>query len=210
MKKVLILSALIMLLITLYQINSTYAKYVSEAAGTVTEEIGEWIVRVNNTNIATGTANQAFTISQLTYNSNNYVKQGKIAPGLLGYFDVVIDATDSSVAVVYDVTLDFSQMNLTEAMQFSSLVRVVDGVESATGITRTGISTYTGIVPLADINENKTHTVRVYLEWDDDGTGTNDEDDSEIGTTKNIQVSIPVQVKVSQYQGETITAYQQP
>ncbi len=208
MKKVWILSALIMLLITLYQINSTYAKYVSEAAGTVTEDIGAWIVRVNNTNIATGTANQSFTINQLTYNSNSYVKQGKIAPGLLGYFDITIDATDSSVAVIYDVTLDFSQMNLTEAMQFTRLVRVVDGVESAAGITKTGTSTYTGVIPLSDIQADKTHSVRVYLEWEDDGTGTNDEDDSAIGTVKNVQVSIPVQVKVSQYQGETITAYE--
>ena len=103
MKKIFILSSLIMLLITLYQINTTYAKYVAEAEGTVTEEIGEWIVRVNTTNVATGTLNQAFTINQLSYNSNNYVKQGKIAPGLLGYFEVVIDAALFSTIHNYSI-----------------------------------------------------------------------------------------------------------
>ena len=53
MKKIWILSSLIMLIITLYQINSAYAKYHTEAEGTVEETIGAWIVKVNGTNIAT-------------------------------------------------------------------------------------------------------------------------------------------------------------
>lgn len=207
MKKIWILSALIMLLITLYQINSTYAKYFTEANGIVEETIGAWVVKVNNTNIATEADVENFTINALTYNSNDYVLSGKIAPGLLGYFDVTIDATQASVAVRYDVTIDFSKLNLSDSIKFSKLVRVVDAVESEDGITKTGESTYSGIVSLDDINAGKTNTIRVYLGWEDDGTGTNDEADSVLGTTKDIQVSIPVQVKASQYLGEEIVPY---
>lgn len=202
MRKIWILSALIMLLITFYQINNTYAKYSTQAEGILEESIGKWVVKVNTTNIATGADVQNFTINDLTYNSNNYVLSGKIAPGLLGYFDVEIDATESSVAVRYDVLIDFSKLNLSDSIKFTKLVRVVDGTESEEGITKTGENTYTGVVSLDDIKAGKTNTLRVYLSWEDDGTGVNDEEDSTLGTTKDVQVEIPVQVKASQYLGE--------
>ena len=197
-----------MLLITLYQINSAYAKYSTEAEGIVEETIGAWIVKVNNTNIATEADVQNFTIDALTYNSNDYVLEGKIAPGLSGYFDVTIDATEASVAVRYDVTIDFSKLNISDSIKFTKLVTVVDGVESEEGIIQTDESTYTGVVSLEDILAGKTNTLRVYLSWEDDGTGINDEEDSMLGTNKDIQVSIPVQVKASQYLGEEIIEYQ--
>lgn len=208
MRKIWILSALIMLLITLYQINSAYAKYSTEAEGIVEETIGAWIVKVNNTNIATEADVQNFTIDALIYNSNDYVLEGKIAPGLLGYFDITIDATEASVAVRYDVTIDFSKLNISDSIKFTKLVTVVDGVESEEGIIQTDESTYTGVVSLEDILAGKTNTLRVYLSWEDDGTGINDEEDSMLGTNKDIQVSIPVQVKASQYLGEEIIEYQ--
>lgn len=207
MRKIWILSALIMLLITLYQINSAYAKYSTEAEGIVEETIGAWVVKVNNTNIATEAIVENFTIDALTYNSNDYVLDGKIAPGLSGYFDITIDATEASVAVRYDVTIDFSKLNLSDSIRFTKLVTVIDGVESEEGITQTAESTYTGVITLDDIDAGKTNTLRVYLSWEDDGTGTNDEDDSILGTTKDIQVAIPVQVKASQYLGEEILEY---
>lgn len=207
MKKIWILSALTMLLVTLYQINSTYAKYFTEAEGIVEETIGAWIVKINDTNIATEADIENFTINDLTYNSNDYVLSGKIAPGLLGYFDVTIDATEASVAVRYDVTIDFSQMNLSDSIKFTKLARVVDGNESEDGIIKTAESTYTGIVSLEDIEEGKTNTLRVYLSWEDDGTETNDEKDSILGTDKEAQVTIPVTVKASQYLGENIETY---
>ena len=118
MKKIWILSSLIMILITFYQINQTYAKYSSQAKGTVEEEIGAWIVKINGKNIATEEEVQNFTINQLNYNSNNYVAEGKIAPGLLGYFDIEIDATEASVAVRYDVKIDFASLDISDAINF--------------------------------------------------------------------------------------------
>ncbi len=207
MRKIWILSSLIMLIITLYQINSAYAKYYTEAEGMVEENIGAWIVKVNGTNISTGEDVEEFTINELTYNSNDYVLEGKIAPGLLGYFDVEIDATEASVAVRYDVSINFDQLDLTDSIYFAKLVKVVDDVESTDGIVKTGESTYTGVVSLDDIQNKKTNTIRVYLGWEDDGTGANDEADSELGLQKDIQIPIPVEVKASQYLGEPIEEY---
>ena len=125
---------------------------------------------------------------------------------LEGHFDIVIDATGCSVAVIYDVTIDFSQMNLSDSIKFTKLTTVKDGTESATGI-RSGESTYTGIISLEDIKSEKTTTLRIYVSWEDDGTGKNDEADSLIGTNKDSEVTIPVTVKASQYMGESIAEY---
>lgn len=210
MKKVWILSALIMLIFTFYQIHYTYAKYLTEASGQVQKSIGAWIVKVNGTNIATGTEKEKFVINQLQYNSNNYVLDGKIAPGLMGYFDVEIDATEASVAVIYDISINFSNLDVSDSIKFSKLVKVVDGVEEQTGIVKTGASTYTGTIDLSEIEQGKTVTVRVYIEWQDDKTGVNDEADSVLGNNIDLKVSIPVEVKVSQYMGEEIVEYQEP
>lgn len=210
MKKVWILSALIMIVFTFYQINYTYAKYLTEASGQAQKSIGAWIVKVNGTNISTGTEKQKFEINQLQYNSNNYVLEGKIAPGLMGYFDVEIDATEASVAVVYDISIDFSSLNVSDAIKFSKLVKVIDGVEEQTGIVKTGASTYTGTIDLSEIEQGKTATVRVYIEWEDDKTGVNDEADSILGKQMNLKVPIPVEVTVSQYMGEEIVEYTEP
>lgn len=207
MRKIWILLALIMILITAYQINTTYAKYFTEAQGIVEETIGPWIVKINGTNIATEADVQTFTINDLNYNSNDYVLDGKIAPGLLGYFDIVIDATGASVAVRYDVTIDFDQLNISDSIKFAKLVRVVNGVEDETGIIQTDVNTYTGTISLADVEAGTTNTIRVYLEWEDDGTGANDAEDSILGTTKDIQVAIPIEVKASQYLGEKLIEY---
>lgn len=207
MRKIWILLALIMILITAYQINTTYAKYFTEAQGIVEETIGAWVVKINGTNIATEEDVQTFTINDLNYNSNDYVLDGKIAPGLLGYFDVVIDPTGASVAVRYDVTINFDELNISDSIKFAKLVRVVNGVEDETGIIKTAESTYTGTISLADVEAGTTNTIRVYLGWEDDGTGANDAEDSILGTTKDVQVAIPVEVKASQYLGEEITEY---
>ena len=207
MRKIWILLTLIMILITAYQINTTYAKYFTEAQGIVEETIGAWIVKINGTNIATEADIQTFTINDLNYNSNDYVLDGKIAPGLLGYFDVVIDATGASVAVRYDVTIDFDKLDISDSIRFAKLVKVVNGLEDETGIVQTAENTYTGTISLADIEAGTTNTIRVYLGWRDDGTGVNDAEDSILGTTKDIQVAIPVEVKASQYLGEEIVDF---
>lgn len=210
MKKVWILSALMMLIFTFYQIRNSYAKYLTEANGQTQKSIGTWLVKVNGTNIATGTEKQKFEINQLQYNSNDYVLQGKIAPGLMGYFDIEIDATEADVAVVYDISLDFNELNISNSIQFAKLVKVIDGVENQSDIIRTGNNTYTGIITLEEIEQLKKVTVRVYVEWKDDNTGKNDEEDSKLGNNKDIKVAIPVEVNVSQYVGEEIIEYQEP
>lgn len=211
MKKICIFAAIVMCFFTVYQIATSYAKYITEANGDLQENIGKWSIKVNNANISTGTLEQEFEIDQLQYNLNSHAKEGKILPGSTGYFDIVIDADTTDVAVVYDVTLDFSQLDISDSINFSRLVKVKNGEEDTSTLHKTGANTYTSIIELNENpEEDRIDTLRIYLEWENDATGANDEADSELGQTYGLKLQIPVKVKVSQYSGETIEEYVEP
>ncbi len=214
MRKIWILSAIAMLIITFYQINTTYAKYMTEVNVDANEQIGKWLIKVNEQNIATNNQVETFTINQLKYNSSNNVLAGKIAPGLEGYFEINIDASESSVAIIYNVTLDFSKLNISNSIKFSKLVKVLaDNTETEEGIIRTSENTYTGTVLIseeANTSESRIEKLKVYVEWEDDKTGINDENDTKLGTLDDgVKIEVPVEVKVSQYLGEEIQEYKE-
>ena len=214
MRKIWILSAIAMLIITFYQINTTYAKYMTEVNVDANEQIGKWLIKVNEQNIATNNQVETFTINQLTYNSSNNVLAGKIAPGLEGYFEINIAASESSVAIIYNVTLDFSKLNISNSIKFSKLVKVLaDNTETEEGIIRTSENTYTGTVLIseeANTSESRIEKLKVYVEWEDDKTGINDENDTKLGTLDDgVKIEVPVEVKVSQYLGEEIQEYKE-
>lgn len=207
MKRVWILIVLIMLIFTIYEVAISYAKYTSEATATTDREVGAWVVKVNQTDIATANATTSFTINSLTYTSTQYVKPGKMAPSSSGYFDIIIDPSDCSVAIRYDATLNFSALNISDAINFDSIYKVVNNVETTTGIIRTGENTYSGIISLSDVINEVPTELRFYVTWEEDGTGTNDAADSILGMGSSTILNIPVNIVVSQYTGEQITAY---
>ncbi|MBR3134342.1 MAG: hypothetical protein IKG56_02660 [Clostridia bacterium] len=205
MKKTWFLVGALMLLITTYEIISSYAKYTSEATGTIEKNAGAWMIKVNDSNIATGNLETTFNIDSLTYPSNDLVAENKIAPSSSGYFDVEIDATGSSVAVRYDITLDTAQMNISEGIHFQNAYKVVNNSEVSEGIIRTGANTYSGIISLNSIQNGEKCKLRFYIGWDEDESGESDENDSVLGHLKDISTSLPVEVVVTQYLGEEIS-----
>ncbi len=210
MKKVWILSVLIMIVVTIYQITTTFAKYVSEAYAEAEQEVGVWIIKVNNTDISdSNTKQKEFIIDTLNYNPSQYVVNGKIAPGSVGYFDVVIDATETSVAVVYDIEFDFSSLDINNSLKFDKIVRVKsDGTEGQ--LIRTGDSTYSYLITLDQISKKEKETVRIYIAWENDDSDENNKYDSEIGVIQDLNLQIPVQATINQYLGEEIIEYKEP
>lgn len=206
MKKVWGLIGTIMLLFTMYQVATTYAKYTNAATATVEKGAGAWVVKVNNQNIvnSNGTAT-TFNINSLTYPSNGqFVAQNKMAPGTNGYFDILIDPTGCSVAIRFDVILDVASLDIIDSIKFSSACRVVNNVEVSEGIVQTGVNTYSGIISLEDVKNAVPTTVRFYIEWEEKGTTTADDADSQLGLVRGNVTSLPVRVEASQYLGETL------
>lgn len=207
MKKTWILVGIIMFLFTSYQIATSYAKYTAEADATVEKQAGAWVIKINDDDISNSNAQTTFDIDELVFPENEFVVDGKLAPASSGYFDVVIDPTGSSVAVRFDVTLDVSELNDYDAINFTAAYRVINGQEVSQGMVRTGSHTYSGVISLADVEDEVASTMRFYIGWEEEGDDEGDEEDTHIGNIKDLSASLPVNVVVTQYSGETLEEY---
>ena len=176
----------------------SYALFESQRTNTSELEIAKWDIKVNDNMLSGSTS--TFTVNNFTWSTSEYIKEGKAAPGLNGYFDIEIDPNDADTSIRYDVTFDFSVL---DSNQFTiTEIKEIDDK----AIVRTGEYTYSNIISLDDINDGETNTIRVYLEWINDEN--NNEKDSQLGTVLNNQIMIPVAVDVTQYvNGDTLTAY---
>lgn len=194
-KKSLYLIYFIFLLVTIFTIVDSYGLFESNNTLSIDNNIARWNVLINGSDIK---YNDTFVVDKVNLIDNENVQSGKIAPGSLGYFDIVIDPSDTDTAIRYDVTFDFSSLN--NKVVVSSIEEVYSG-----NLIRTDLNTYSKVITLDDIKNNVVNTVRIYIKWDN-----NEEDndtDSEIGSIINNHISIPVTVSASQYLGEDIPLY---
>lgn len=195
MKKVYVCFALILLVLTVFIILDTYGLFESKTSLNVQSNVGKWVILVNDTDITSG-ANTKFFVDEIIWNPSDNVKSGKLAPGVSGYFDIVIDPTVTDVSVRYDINFDFSEFENTNIV-----VTSIEEINNKT-IVKTGTNKYTGVIPLSEIKNGVTNTIRVNVKWDNNED--NNEYDSSLGAVPNNVKNIPVFINVSQYLGETI------
>ena len=196
-KRYLFLLVIFGVLVTSYMIVDTYALFETNGTGVVSEDVGKWIIKLNNTDISGGVS-EDFTINNFIYTDNSNVENGFIAPGRNGYFDIVVDAKGTDVAVRYDISVDFTQNSYPDNISFR-----VENLSGGDAIL-SDVSTYSGVISLNSINTGLV-TIRVHIEWIEDGL--HDLTDSELLSGESASISIPVNVKVLQYLGEEITPY---
>ena len=185
---------LVMILIVV----GSYSLFESQRVNTTNLEIAKWEIKVNESLLSGNSS--TFTVNNFTWSTSPYVMEGKAAPGLDGYFDIIIDPNDTDTSIRYDVTFDFSNL---DNNQFSiTEIKELDDKS----IVRTDEYTYSNIITLDEIENSETNTIRVYIEWINDEA--NNIKDSELGTVLNSQLMIPVSVDVTQYiDGDTLTPY---
>ncbi len=178
---------------------SSYSKYTSTVSGNSTVNIAAWNVKVNTedvTDIADLTENISFTPIE-----SQYVAEGKIAPSVGGYFDIIIDTSDAEVASTYTININLTVLDSLEGFSVagyeiydadddipSTVSAIPDNLETAS--TTSNITTITREILLGSDGKGSTETVRVFLDWAESGTNPS-------STT----VQIPVQVIVEQYFG---------
>ena len=75
-------------------------------------------------------------------------------------------------------------------------------------LIKTGPNTYSNVITLNEIKENKTNNIRVHIKWNNNEE--NNDKDTEIGLTENNTLNIPVSITVLQYSGEKIEPYVEP
>ena len=208
MKKLLTILVLIMLIITFFQIANMYALYKEQLQSDYTNLLGVWAIKVNGVDISSGEENLTFTMTEdnLQYMPSNSVKDGKIAPGRQACFEIIIDPTNTDGSILYTLKIKLSE--ITEAKM--SLVQVENYFQkdgSTDEVTNetvyTGTESHTAVIPIGKINEKYINHIKLYFEWSN--LEENNESDSTLGATDSAKLSVPLEINLKQYTGETIS-----
>lgn len=198
-KKILIIAILFMVLFMAYRIISIYAIFYSEGQGNVTQNNATWTIYLNQTNVTSKNSN-TFEVDTFELEENSRVSTGKIAPGTKGSFYIELDPKNTNVSIRYDIELDKTQIS-NDSIEIIS----IEEIEEENTLTKTAESTYTGIMPLQEIQQGKINKIKVKVEWKN--LEENNKKDTLIGTENSEILKIPVNVKVTQYLGEEIEEY---
>ncbi|MDD5980082.1 MAG: hypothetical protein PUC23_03110 [bacterium] len=187
MKKLFILLTIIVLGIMAYTISSTYALYETNRNIEKELNIAKWEINVNDID-AVKTNN--IELQNIIWEENEHVASGKVAPSIKGYYDIIIDPKQSDVAIKYEITFDYSNID-NEAIHVLSL-QELNNKELITNDD----NTYIGIITLDDIENGIKHNIRTTLIWEDIDDNIKD---YELGSIYNNQLEIKVSINFSQY-----------
>lgn len=199
MKRVFYISSLVLGIVLIIGILYAFSLLESETTRVVQNALGQWTILVNDVDVTSESVD--FDIDNINYDTDVNVVNGKLAPGLGGYFDIAIDPSGTEVSVRYDITFDTSQLDASETSLAISSIRERSGKR----IIRTGPHTYTGIISLTEIEQNKVDTIRTTISWPN--VEANNDKDYELGKTEDKTVEIPVTVLLTQYTGEQVPQY---
>lgn len=194
--KSLILLSIILIAIIVYQIIHIYAVFNSEVSGNIEFEKGKWNIFVNGTEISSG-IDKEFVIDKINVDNVANVKEGKLAPGVTGDFEISIKPTNTNVSVRYDISLN--QEGLTNK---NIKIKSIEETAEGNSLINTAENTYTGIMPLEKIQTGVVNNIKVEIEWKNEEE--NNEEDTELGVVYNSKLEIPIKVHFSQYLGEEI------
>ena len=157
-KRFVLLSAFISLILCLTTINDTYGKYREEVTSTSDMNIARWLILVNNHDIRSQT--NVNSIITPIFEGTNDIKNGVIAPTSVGYFDVVIDSSNTDVSFNYEISTGVNENSAVKDLIVTGY-SINDGevINSDNSMVISNSIRYTD-----HVSQTK---VRVYLKWDD-------------------------------------------
>ncbi len=161
-----VLTFLVSVLIMFSLIQSTFAKYKTEAVGTTNMSIARWKIVVNEQDIM---SNQYIT-NTLTpfFSGNSHVADGVIAPNAVGYFDLLIDCSEVDVSFDYTISSEINETSSVDDLKIIGYTvdggPIIDVDGSLEDITETILFDDT----------DKTRNIRVFVTWDDSENRTMD------------------------------------
>jgi len=186
-------------------IAGTYARYTGSGTVNVAAQLAKWHVELNGSDISE--SSQIVQVP-LTYDANEYVKNGKLAPGRSATLAVEVDPSGSEVAV--DYTFDIDTDALAESLELNSSSAIsITGATYSIGSGAAQNATFTnGLITvnesLADVEAGKSVTVSVTVTWDNANDANNASDTAEgvasYGAGENGKtITIPVTVTATQH-----------
>ena len=187
-KAVKALFSIIALLLVVYLVSGTYARYSTVGMADGKVDIAEWHVAMKSSDNKTITS----TTQDITFEvqSNTNVVSGKIAPAVTAVATIELDLTGTEVAVDFTATVgSLTPSNLPSSDKIS-LTSAVEGGTPGTA----------QVIPLVNDSAftaaNGKKLVTLTLTWTNDDT--NNADDTSTGTTGGT-FTIPVTLTVQQH-----------
>ena len=168
---------LVVLIISFFVVQDTLAKYRKKVDENISLGLARWDIKLNNESIA-GKETITSDVTPI-FEESDYVAENVIAPGITGYYDIVIDATEVDVSFSYKLT---SIVN--EAEKYPDIVAYgytidPDNNEEISNYEETGIE--------GTIAHNTEETkIRVYIKWqDDEGNAMDNAEDTALAISKS-------------------------
>ena len=184
---------IVSLVITVFSIQRTYARYFEQVNTTYATNIKRWVINVNNINIH-GKSQELASVMQPTFRENVHMNNNNtLVPGREGYFEFLIDYSKVDLAFRFDFdikqlntkiittgegeeTVETEVENHLEDFEIYGYSIVEDGTETITTLeTVNNLSGLTQVIdPTTDTDENKTKTIRILFRWNDENADTTD------------------------------------
>lgn len=193
-RKIWLIALFFFLLSLLFIVNETYSLLESIGVADASVQTGKWSIKINDANISAGVV-ENFVIDNIVYdNEVANVDEDYFSPGRVGHFDIVLDPSDTDVAIKYDIIIDLDTVSYPDNIIFS-LANL-----SGSAALEVEPNHYSGVIGLDDIDSDDLITLRLSINWLDDRSY--DYSDTELGILENNHLSIPIVVNLSQYLGE--------
>ena len=193
---------------------NTYAKYITSLDSDASANIASWKITINNQDVTSG--NSFSNIITPVFEGNSNIASGVIAPTAEGYFDIVIDASNTDVSLKYTISVSDNQDSAVNDIIISGYS--IDGgsrqsVQTTSTVT-SPTSEVTSPTSITSINDNfkiegnilynsqdKDISIRVYIKWNDDeneGATMTNSDDTVATQNENNKAKINVNLNLIQ------------
>ena len=182
---------IVSLIITVFSIQRTYAKYFEKVNTTYATNIKRWVINLNNTDIH-GKSQELSTIMQPTFRENAHMNNNDtLVPGREGYFEFVIDYSKVDLAFKYEFDIEQLNTKTTEDGEVNNFLEdfeiygysivEIDADTSEETETITTLETVNDLAALTQIinptvETDKTRTIRILFRWNDSNADTTDAD----------------------------------
>ncbi|MDY3798821.1 MAG: hypothetical protein SO067_06890 [Bacilli bacterium] len=190
MKKRLILLVVLSIILCLFFVQESLAKYITAADETANISIARWKILVNDEDIRD--ENAVNTVINPVFLGNDNIAENIIAPTSEGYFDLIIDAREADVSFKYKISMSVNQNSSVKDLVATKYV--VNGGEPIT----MDINNQTIENTVLYGNNNSTINIRVYIVWNDGDGSLMDNSADTLATTSGNSAMMNVSLNFTQ------------
>lgn len=190
MKKRLILLVVLSIILCLFFVQESLAKYITTADETANISIARWKILVNDEDIRD--ENTVNTVINPVFLGNDNIAENIIAPTSEGYFDLIIDAREADVSFKYKISMSVNKNSSVKDLVATKYV--VNGGEPIT----MDINNQTIENTVLYGNNNSTINIRVYIVWNDGDGSLMDNSADTLATTSGNSAMMNVSLNFTQ------------